>query len=91
MTTTAPALAKPLNKKAAIAAVRISIQSAFMSTNDGPDFLDFARLVKENKEVAKAIQDILECGEEQDDIMHAFGVGMVAGILYAMGMKEGTR
>jgi hypothetical protein len=91
MPITAPALVQPLNKKAAIAAVRISIKSAYMSTDDGPDFLDFARLVEENKEVAKAIRDILDCGEEEDDVMHAFGVGMVAGIVYAMRIKEGKR
>jgi hypothetical protein len=73
---------QPINQAAVIDAALRAINSAYGSS-EGPDYLDFARVIRESQEANQELEDLLWLGSEEEDARYAFGVGMVAGMLYA--------
>jgi hypothetical protein len=49
------------------------------------DFLNFAAVIRENREAKKELEDLLFCmsSDEEEDARCAFGLGMLAGMMYA--------
>jgi hypothetical protein len=81
MTTTASEVpVQPLNQAAAVEAALHAIDNAY----DSSEWIDFAQAIRENPKAKQELEDLLECGsDEEDDARLAFGIGMVAGMLYA--------
>lgn len=82
MTTTASA--QPLNQAAVVEAALCAIYSVYPPSQDFV-FSEFAKAIKENREAKEDLEELLHTvgSDEQDDVLSAFGVGMVAGMLYA--------
>jgi hypothetical protein len=77
--------AQPINPAAVVDATMRAISSAY----DSSEWIDLAQAIRENPEAKKEIEELLSLGSEDEDDHHAFGIGMVAGIMYAQltGMK----
>jgi hypothetical protein len=88
MPTTAPV--QPINQDAVVDAALRAIYSV-LACHKGVDLWFLAaQAIEKNKEAKKELQDLLECdGSDDDEDVHendarnAFGLGMVAGMLYA--------
>jgi hypothetical protein len=52
-------------------------------SHGGPDFMDFAKAVKDNSGAWEEAMDIVEAGGEEYDVEFAIGFGMVCGMMYA--------
>jgi hypothetical protein len=74
----APA-AQPLNQAAVVEAALRAMNNAY----DSSEWMDFAQAIRENPEAKEELEGLLGCGSEGEDGHYAFGVGMVAGMLYA--------
>jgi hypothetical protein len=68
---------------AAVDAALRAINSVYGSGEMGFLGLDLAKVIRENQEAREELEELLELGSEDEDGRHAFGVGMVAGMLYA--------
>jgi hypothetical protein len=78
---------QPINPAAAVDAALRAIYFVYLSSEDlGLEFLDFANAIRENQEAKGQLEEVLcDAGtaDAEDDARHAFGLGMVAGILYS--------
>jgi hypothetical protein len=76
---------QPVNHAAVVEAALRAIYSVYGPSDDFT-FTDFAQAIRGNAEAKKELEDLLHTvasGEDEDDVLHAFGLGMVSGILYA--------
>jgi hypothetical protein len=71
--------AQLVNQAAVVDAALRAMNNAY----DSSEWIDFAQAIRENPEAKKELEELLECGSEEDDGQLAFGLGMVAGMLYA--------
>jgi hypothetical protein len=74
---------QPLNQAAVVDAAQRAIISAYVAGEMGGLALDLAQVIRENQEARQELDELLELGSEDEDSRTAFGIGMVAGILYA--------
>jgi hypothetical protein len=82
MTTTLTALkapVQPVNHGAVVDGAMRAINNAY----DSSEWIDFAQAIRENQEAKEELEELLECGSEEEDSRYAFGIGMAAGMLYA--------
>jgi hypothetical protein len=79
----------PINPAAVVDAALRAINSVYGSGEMGFLALDLAKVIRENQEAKEELEELLELGSEDEGGRHAFGVGMVAGMMYAQltGMK----
>jgi hypothetical protein len=76
--------AQPINQAAVVDAALRTIY--FVYDEQDFTFADFARAIEENPEAKGELQDLLWCASgsgEDEDVLSAFGIGMVSGMLYA--------
>ena len=64
-------------------AARRAIYSAYGPGSGALYYVDLADAIKENQEAREELENIVELGNEEDEVHYAFGLGMVAGMLYA--------
>src|ERR1700733_6078863 len=86
MTTTLTALeapVQPINPAAVVDAALRAINSVYGCGEMGFLALDLAKVIRESPEAKEELEELLELGSEDEDGRHAFGVGMLAGMLYA--------
>lgn len=72
-----------VDRAAAVDAALRAINSVYGSGEMGFLALDLAKVIRESPEAKEELEELLELGSEDEDGRHAFGLGMVAGILYA--------
>jgi hypothetical protein len=76
---------EPVNQAAVVDAALRAIYSVYPPSQDFV-FSEFAKAIKENREAKEDLEELLHTlgsDEEEEDGRTAFGVGMVAGMLYA--------
>jgi hypothetical protein len=72
-------LTQPVDQAAAVEAALHAINNAYEDSN----WMDFAQAIREHPEARRELEDLLWLGSEEEDARCAFGIGMVAGMLYA--------
>ena len=79
------AVARKKWQEPVIHAVLCANEQVYNGRGEEPSFSDFSQVIRENEEAMNALEEILQHTSmgKKEDISMAFGLGMVAGMMYS--------